>query len=288
MKKIPIYVQLLLVFPLFFLMAIVIDGGTDFDFSEMIAYVVLIITVFSFGLYIVFSMENRRDRINTIKIALRDQDARLFNLYQFSQYFDPAVTIAVRNQIDQYLIAQIDWKLEDIGKSSKNLSYIFGMVRSIKAVGAEQEMIKEKMLDNLQEISILLKESAFQVKNKMSGYEWWSLLILFGVILFALFYENVGSPIAALVIAIIASTLALSLFILREYDSLQWQEQKWIWEPLVELFQDLDLVPYFPGVLFWENRVNIKKIDGLKRARIAKYKYPYPNVHDKEVEEISL
>jgi hypothetical protein len=288
MKKIPLYLQLLLSFFLIFLVATLVKGDSTFDFSEIIAYVILIISVFSFGLYMVFSMENRRDRLSSIKKSLRDQDAKIFNLYQLSKYFSTNTVNSMRNNIDRYLMAQIDWKIEDIGKSSKNLAFIFDFVQKIKTKNTEQEMAKEKMLDNLQAISSLLKETSFQVKNKMSGYEWVSLLGLFCIILFVVFHENVGSFVSILIIAVISSALVLSLLILRKLDTLQWQEQKWIWEPLAELFQDLDLVPYFPNELFCENRVDIRKIESLKEARVAHYKYPYPNFQGKKIKIVHL
>jgi hypothetical protein len=288
MKKIPLYLQILLFFLFIFLAATLVRGDSTFDFSEIIAFVILIISVFSFGLFMVFSMENRRDRMISIKKSLRDQDAKLFNLYQLSKYFNSGIINSMRNHIDQYLIAQIDWNLNDIGRSSKNLALVFDFVQKIKTKNTEQEMAKEKMIDNLQEISSLLKEVSFQVKNKMSGYEWASLLVLFCVILFVVFHENIGSFISILVVSVISSALVLSLLILRRLDTLQWQEQKWIWEPLAELFQDLDLVPYFPNVLFSENRVNIKKIENLKEARVAHYKYPYPNLKGKKIKTVHL
>lgn len=288
MKKIPLYLQILLFFLFIFLAATIVRGDSTFDFSEIIAFVILIISVFSFGLFMVFSMENRRDRMISIKKSLRDQDAKLFNLYQLSKYFNSGIVNSMRNHIDQYLIAQIDWNLNDIGRSSKNLALVFDFVQKIKTKNTEQEMAKEKMIDNLQKISSLLKEVSFQVKNKMSGYEWASLLILFLVILFVVFHENIGSFISILVVSVISSALVLSLLILRRLDTLQWQEQKWIWEPLVELFQDLDLIPYFPNVLFSENRVDIKKIENLKKARVAHYKYPYPNLQGKKIKTVHL
>ncbi|MFA5871551.1 MAG: hypothetical protein WC858_02405 [Parcubacteria group bacterium] len=288
MKKIPLYLQILLAFFVILLLATLIRGNSTFKFSEIIAYVTLIISVFSFGLYMVFSMENRRDRMNSIKKSLRDQDAKLFNLYQLSKYFSLSFTNAMRNQIDQYLIAQIDWTIEDIGNSSRNLSYIFDLVQQLKPKGSDQKMAKEKMLDNLQEVSSILKEVSFQAKSKMSVYEWASLLALFCIILFVIFHENIGSFVSILIISLISSALVLSLLILRELDALQWQEQKWIWEPLTELFRDLDLVPYFPNELFLENRVSIKKIEGLTEARIAYCKYPYPNFKGKKIKLVHL
>jgi len=288
MKKIPLYFQVLFFSLFIFLAATLVRGDSTFEFSEIIAFVILIISVFSFGLFMVFSMENRRDRMVSIKKSLRDQDAKLFNLYQLSKYFNSAIVNSMRSHIDQYLIAQIDWNLNDIGRSSKNLALIFDFVQKIKTKNTEQEMAKEKMIDNLQEISSLLKEVSFQVKNKMSGYEWASLLVLFCVILFVVFHENIGSFISILVVSVISSALVLSLLILRRLDTLQWQEQKWIWEPLAELFQDMDLIPYFPNVLFSENRVDIKKIENLKEARVAHYKYPYPNFQGKKIKKVYL
>ena len=112
MKKIPIYLKLLIVFVLVVLLSAFVKGKSSFDFSQIVAYVILIITVFSFGLFMMFSLENRKERINSIKNSLRKQDAHLFNIHQFSKYFEASVTQKIVNHIDSFLMTQIDYKIE--------------------------------------------------------------------------------------------------------------------------------------------------------------------------------
>ncbi|MFA7319018.1 MAG: hypothetical protein WC022_00235 [Parcubacteria group bacterium] len=289
MKKIPIYLKLAVVFVLVILSAAAIKGGNgSFDFSQIIAYVILIIAVFSFGLFMMFSLENRKERINSIKDSLRKQDAHLLNIYQFSKFFAPSVTEKIINHIDSYLITQIDYRIEDTDRSSESLADFFDLARQIKASTEEQRAVKMRIMNNLEEISLILKEVSFKATDRMSGYEWISLLALFFVIVFGLFYENTNSLVCIFIISIIATALALLLFILRELDRLHWQEQYWVWNPLVNLFKELGLVPYFPEIIFKTNRVAIKKIRGLTKARIAIYKYPYPNFKGKKIKIVKV
>ncbi len=288
MKKIPIYLKLLIVFVLVVLLSAFVKGKSSFDFSQIVAYVILIITVFSFGLFMMFSLENRKERINSIKNSLRKQDAHLFNIHQFSKYFEASVTQKIVNHIDSFLMTQIDYKIEDIDISSESLAEFFDMVRQIETKTEEQKEVKTRILDNLENISLIIKEVSFKAMDKMSKYEWVSLLALFFVIIFGLFYENTNSFICILMISIIATALALLLFILRELDTLHWQEQNWIWNPLTNLFKELGLTPYFPEIIFTTNRVAIGKIKGLTKARIAVYKYPYPDFRGKKIRIVKL
>ena len=289
MKKIPIYLKLLIVFTLVILLAAVVQGGNkSFDFSQIVAYVILIIAVFSFGLFMMFSLENRKDRINSIKDSLRKQDAYLFNIYQLSKFFEAGVTKKIVGHIDNLLIAQIDYKIEDTDMSSGSLAEFFDIVRQIKTKNEEQVSVKERIMNNLEEISLVLKEVSFKALDRMSVYEWVSLLALFLVIIFGLFYENTNSLVCIAIISVISTALALLLFILRELDTLHWQEQNWVWSPLTNLFKELGLVPYFPEPIFETSRVAIQKIRGLTKARVAIYKYPYPDFRGKKIKIVNL
>ena len=70
------------------------------------------------------------------------------------------------------------------------------------------------------------------------------------------------------------------LLILRDLDTLIWKEQKWIWDPLGQTFQEMELLPYYPSDVIEMKRVKLKK--GVRR-RVAYYAKPYPDFTGKKV-----
>ena len=97
---------------------------------------------------------------------------------------------------------------------------------------------------------------------------------------------NDYSYISLVTIPFLCTALLLFLLFLKELETLQWQEQNWIWGPLSELFIELDLPPYFPEPLFQANRMDLKYINTLKEYRLACFPQGYPNKEGKYVKLI--
>ena len=204
-----------------------------------------------------------------------------------SATFGKRVVAEVRQRIDDLLISQMDYKLVDFDKESpKNLRILYLFLEKLKAKTKNQGESKDKILDNLVQLEKIYKEVDYQIRNRMMFYEWISLLVLGGIILFCLFYINNGSFVSVLVVAFISTTLILLLLVLYELDTLLWQERNWIWEPLSELFVELDLIPYFPEPVI--KRINLKKIEDLKKIRIAEYPKPYPDMSGKKIKIVKF
>lgn len=283
MKKISIYLKLIATFVLFLILAFFIKGNELSDFMKTI----LSITSFLFGIILAFSVSNRNSRLNKIREKLREQDAVLLNIYLLSKEFNKEILKKIRNKIDTILTTQIDYKLTDFDKSQKSVEDLYSIIEKIKTKNKSQESAAKKMLDNMESLLKINKEVAYQVNNKIMGYEWISLLILGGILLFCLFYIN-NTGLSMWIVAILSTAIVLLLLVLEEIDSLTWQEKNWIWQPLSKLFLDLNLIPYFPKDVFEEGRINPKSIEGLKKLRIATYTQPYPNMKGKKIEIISL
>ena len=84
-----------------------------------------------------------------------------------------------------------------------------------------------------------------------------------------------------MVISVLVSTASVMLLlVIRELDSLRWKEHGWIWEPLEDLFSDLDLLPYYPAEVISEGRAVPKKE---AKVRIAYYPKQYPDFTGKKI-----
>jgi ABC-type multidrug transport system fused ATPase/permease subunit len=285
MKRVSIYEKLVLSFIIFFLLAFFAKGSDTSDFIKII----LSSASFLFGIIIAFSIADRHNRLSSIRKSLREQDALLLNTYMLSGLFEKKVLEETRRRIDSFLISQIDYKLVDFNKESpKKLKELYRFLENLKIKNKNQEQAVKKILDNLEGLEKIQKEVDYQVNNKMPLFEWINLLILGLTILFCLFYVNTGSLISVIIVSALSASLLFLLFVLDELNSLMWQEKSWIWEPLSNLFIQLDLIPYFPEGVFKKERLKIEHLKEFNTARIARYPDPYPNMLNKKIEVITL
>jgi hypothetical protein len=289
MKRRSIYFDLLLFFVVFFILAYFIKGNSSVEFKETIFYGFLVISTFIFGIIIAFSIANRHTRLSSIRESLRRQDAVLLDIYLLSKGLGKSFSNKIRQKIDELLVLQIDFKLIDF--SNKNIEKIkeaYSLVESERDGNDLHDDLLKKLLENLSDLLKIHKEVSHQVKNRMMSYEWLTSIILGAIILFCLFYINNNSILSVLAVSFISASLILLLLVLRDLNSLEWQEQEWIWEPLSDLFTELDLIPYFPAEIFKQRRVKIEGIKGLSKARLAYYPKPYPNMEGKTIKIVAL
>ncbi|MFZ5955102.1 MAG: hypothetical protein ACOYT4_01650 [Nanoarchaeota archaeon] len=278
------YLKLGLLFIMFVIAGWIIKAKEILVFSNIVLSGYLVISSFIFGILIAFSISGRRARLNSIRENLREQDAILLNIYNLSKLFGNKIIKKVRNKIDDYLILQLDYKLEDFGKSIQGLMRLNEFLEKVESKTKLQEEAKSKILDQADELTKIHKKVFYEVKEKMMAYDWFSLFILSGVIIFCLFYINNNTIMSIFITGIISTSLVLLFFILIELDNLKWQEQNWIWIPISELFLELGLMPYFPEEVFKKKRLNYKKIKKNGKIRIAHYPEKYPNMAGKTVE----
>jgi hypothetical protein len=241
---------------------------------------------FIFGILIAFSIANRHSRISSIRRELRRQDAVLLNIYSLSKTFGSAVSSEIHRKIDALLMIQLDYDIVDFDKVVPKLLELRSVILKIKP-DPLRDHIFEKMVDNADSLTEIQKEVSYQAKSRMLFYEWITLIVLAGVIITSLYGDHGFVPLSFILVPFISSSLVLLFAILYELDVLKWQERQWIWEPLTELFEELDLLPYYPEAIFNGDRMKIHEL-GAERFRIAHYPNPYPDISGKSVEVVTI
>jgi len=276
-----IYLKLAIVFVIFLILTYFVKGQGKTDLADKI----ISVSSFVFGVILAFSILNRHSRLSKIRERLREQDAKLLEIYYLSKLFSRKVQEEIKEKIDSLLISQIDYKLVDFDKESpKKLKEFFMFIEKLKA-NKKEEDTKNKILEMLEKDIEIQKEVVYHVKNKMMFYEWISLIVMAGIIFFSLiFYFNTNNLSSVIVVSLLCTALTLLLFVLKDLDRLEWQEENWIWDPLSNLFTELDLLPYFPDAVFDSGRLEKKFLSKWKKIRIAHYPCPYPNMKGKKVE----
>ncbi|MBR9705085.1 hypothetical protein GOV12_06750 [Candidatus Pacearchaeota archaeon] len=283
MKKEDIYIKLVISLIIFLIIGFFIKG----NIQSSLINTILIVSSFIFGIMVAFSIANRHSRFNSIREKLREQDALLLNLYLLSKSFTKETSKKIKIAIDKYLISQLDYELKDFTTlSSKTLKKLFFEVESIKPKNKKQESVYSEGLSILKDLLKTYDEVSYQIKNKMTMIEWISLITLSLTILFSLYSLNSGAIIYVVILAVLSTSLVLLLLILRGLDTLSWQEQFWIWEPLTDLFNELDLIPYYPIPIIKEKRINKKTLLKYNKIRIAYYPNKYPNMKGKKIKII--
>lgn len=244
----------------------------------------LSVSTFLFGIFVAFSISGRHARLTEIRSQLRDGDASILDIYKSSIAFGKKTQDNIRTLLDDWLIATIDYDLEDFHKANDKLMALYDAVISLKPSNAKQTMVHEKMIDSVREMNKQNKRMRYLVTDRISYSEWGSTLVLSGVILFCLFYINSGTLASIVLTVLLSVTLTLIVLVLRDLDQLYWKEQRWIWDPLTDLFRQLNLLPYFPSSVIERKRVI--PIRGLS-YRVARFVHPYPDMTDKKIEIVS-
>jgi hypothetical protein len=248
------------------------------DFSVLIAG-----TSFLFGILIAFLINDSQAKLSKVNEILKSDEANLFSLYETSFIFGHEAQNKIRDLLDQYLIAQIDYFLQDFKYSIASFTSLYRHVLSIEPKTNNQTAGYQNMLTILADSSVNRKKAETFVQDKMMNMEWIIILVLLIIQLFFIFYFNTGS-IISIILSALLSTIAVTLvMVLRDMDSLKRKESIWIWEPLHNLFKSLDLLPYYPRSRIKAGRLSLKKGE---KIRVASYPDIYPDMTNKKVEEL--
>lgn len=244
-----------------------------------------LIASFLFSIFIAFTIATSHSKLSRINEATNSEEGILLSIYRSSKVFGDGVQKKIQAHIDDYLIDQIDYYLTDFEYSSKSFTSLFDYLIGIKPENEQQALVYQVIVGSLNESAQNRKTVESLVHERVLTFEWVSILTLLGVILYFIFDLNNGS-LTMMIASIALSTAAIILvFVLKDLDNLKWKEKSWIWEPLENLFTELDLVPYFPKDVIDEGRATIEKG---QKIRVATYPNKYPDMSGKEVQEVEV
>ncbi|MFH1452080.1 MAG: hypothetical protein ABIF88_02825 [archaeon] len=285
MVKVSIYLELLIFYLIFLGMALFIPGS---EINEVIK-IILTVTSFLFAILLGFATADRRKRLDVLRTTLRNDDAKLIGIYESSKVFDKSVTDKIRKLIDDYLVIQLDYKLVDYNRSSPPLLKLYDFIIRLETKNKLEEVAKGHMLSNIQDSMKNQKEVIYAATDGMMFFEWIVLILLTGIILFCLTYLNTDELFSIVVIPIIDLSLIVLLLILRDLNNLEWQEDKWIWVPLTDLFTELDLRPYINKADLPKRNLKVNKImKGVKEYRLVTFPHKYPDMSGKKIEIVKV
>lgn len=264
-----------------FLFAIYVPGKGSSNYVSTALSIASLI----YSILIGFFISSAKDKLTKINEALKEHEGNLLFTYQLMDAFGEHAKNEVRNLIDTYLMDQLDYYLNDFKYSNKSFMKYFKYLVNLKPQNSIEEMTYSSMQSSLADTTKQRKIVESLVNEKLSFLEWFSIYSLLGFIIFTIFYFNTGNT-ASVIATVIISLSAISLtYVLYQIDNLSWKEDSWIWEPILILFKELDLIPYLPDGVVQKHRA---KLTIGEKIRIAHYKNVYPDMTDKTVETIEI
>jgi hypothetical protein len=246
------------------------------------------VATFIFGITIGFAITNSYGRLNAIRGSLRKQDALIIEIHQISKNFSQKIQEEIKQKLDSILTNQIDYKIQDFNKSPKKTLAFYSYLLNLKTKNSKEENAKKELISKVSGMVSKQKEVSHHSMLGLGSYQWASLIVLATIIIFYIYYTKEENVISFVIISLLSTSLILLLLVLRELDTLNWEEEDWIWDPLSVLFLELNLKPYFPEQIFNSGRINKKILKRFNKARIAHYPNPYPDMSGKKVKEINL
>jgi hypothetical protein len=224
-----------------------------------------------FGIFIGFSISGANRRISRVNELVKDENGINLTHYNMSALFGKKIQNEVRALIDNYLIAQVDYKLEDFHRSSLEFKVLHTYLLNLKFDTKKEEKAYSEIISNLNKQTLNRSQIEASVGERISRYEWMSILFLLMLVVFTSYNMSDGTVLRAIFVTILATASILLVLVLRDINNLKWNKNFWTWQPLKNLFLNLGLVPYFPGYNLHE--IKFKKGEEF-RIGILPNKYP--------------
>jgi len=264
----------LIFFVVFLIIAVFLPGrGSGGNVITLIS-----VSTFLFGIFGATVMRNRHLRLNNLRHYLRLVDGHYVSLYMLIDVYGEKTRKKVLELIDNTITRTVDYRLQDYYKATPEFHKLFSYIVHLKPATPVQGRAYDRLAMTCTNLSNHWKCIEYLVRNRMMGFMWLVLYGLLAIILFSIHYLNDGS-FPSVVISVILSTSAIMfMLILRDLNTLEWKEQRWIWDPLEGLFKELGLLPYYPKEAVDSGRIIIPKGSTYRLSDIA-----YPDMSTKKV-----
>lgn len=238
-----------------------------------------------FAIYLGFAISGSRSRSEQVSELLKEHNGYVLIIYRLSEVFDAKIRKQIQNLIDNYLIEQIDYALDDFNLSEKSFKKLYEYLIHLPTKTKKQEGAYDNMIDVADDISVTRTKVEALVRTKLSKVEWVATLTFLVITVTVFYFMSDGSLINSIIYTVAVGAMVLLVIILKRSNSLKWDKNKWTWEPLRDLFINLDLIPYYPLDAVDRGEIILPKGE---EVRAAKYFSPYPNVQNKEVKILKL
>ena len=206
---------------------------------------------------------------------LADEGAYLISLYNLGKLVQPSAAKKLRDTIDAYYIAVLDYSLVDyIEKNRKEFKAIIDLVDTIEPTDDKKRRMAA--LSYMHEVkSNLIKvfrSIMFTAPCVIQRLHWFILIILAAILSLLLLSLRTGELLSSFVTGFMMLALYLILFLLREVDNNSFLEKQLACEDAQSIFEAIDKPRYYPETTFQKGWTKTPGVD----YRLGVYKnYPY-------------
>lgn len=249
-----------------------------FHVDQGVIDAILIVATFFFGIFISFAISDREKRLDSIRENDSEERTSLTSLFHFSRNFGRETESRIKNGIDKYLMATLDYEIWDYDKTEKEFHELFADVTSIKPGDEREKLMCDKMYDLLIKIDSSRKQTISLIGERLSKTEWFTFALLSLVIIIPILLISTETVLSTIICIVLSFSVVLILALLRKLDSLEWKEEERIFEPYEKTFESIGLMRYYPNDIIRSGKVRMHKNHDF---RLASYPNAYPDMSGK-------
>lgn len=268
----------------FFFIVFLYDNSIQYEYEW--AKAILGPTTFVFSIILGFTITNRKNRLESVRTSLKEGDAALLDIFHFSKVFGNKIHEEIKDLLDEYMMSTLDYRLIDFEMSVPKLQNLLDYIIELTPRSKKEDFAKNNMTYELRNLMKYHKDVNHWANETMDPLKQAGLFILGSVIVFIMIILDDNSGFSTFITPLITTALVLILIVVRDLNSLRWKEKHWIWYPLIELYKEMNLVPYIPEPVLRTKRIKRKDLKHLKSYRIAYYKSKYPCASEDKVIKI--
>lgn len=243
--------------------------------EEAIFELALYVTPVLFAIFVAFSISERLSRIDKIRENDSIERSSLEMLNSFIESNSPENHKELNELIDEYLMATLDYSIEDYYKTRPYYEKISRALYSIR-----NDRVNDFGVDILSKIHGAREQTVTLIGDYMSKFEWLIYYVLGASVLIPFLFVNSGTFLNVAFIILMTLSVILLLYFLHELNSLEWKKEVRIFAPYQKTFEAIGSMHYFPESLMGNKKV--KEIAG-DSYRVGYFPLPYPNFEGKNI-----
>jgi ABC-type multidrug transport system fused ATPase/permease subunit len=199
-----------------------------------------------FGIIAVFFIIDRYRRFDRMRELLAAESSALIGAYEAANLMSKRYGKEMADAIDGYYQEGLKYNVDEFSVHvGKNIHKLFGVLEGMKPNSDRDVEIFENELENLNKLNYTAKKMMAVSTDRMSGFQWFILLILSFIMIFSLFYSRTATIYSAVFVVLLSSAATAVLLVIRDLNSMRWRELR-VWEAVGQVYDVIGKKRYYP------------------------------------------
>lgn len=212
---------------------------------------------------------------------LADEGAYLISLYNLGKLVQPNVMKKLRDTIDAYYIAVLDYSLMEFAeKTRKEFQEVIDLLDTIEPTDDKKMRVAalSYMHETKSNLVKTFRSITFTSPCVIKGLHWFILIVLAVILSLLLLSLRTEEILSGIVTGFMILSLYLILFLLREVDNNNFLEEQLACEDAQSIFEAIGKPRYYPETTFLKGWTKVPSVD----YRLGIYKN-YPHSMEKKI-----